>query len=49
MGGRNGQGASPAKDGHDRKVDIFHSAANPDGDHDDVSQGTYMENHGACP
>ena len=49
MGGRNGQGASPTKDGHDRKVEIFHSAANPDGDHDDVGQGTYMENHGAYP
>ena len=34
MGGRDGQGAMcipKAKDGPDRKVDIFHWAANPGG------------------
>ena len=44
---RAGQDASPpTKDGHDRKVEIFHSAANPDaGDHDNVGQqGANMGN-----
>ena len=42
MGGRDGRDASlPTKDGHDRKADIFHWAANPGGEDDDVGKGAY--------